>query len=491
MTLERKTVRASSRLPRALLLGTASAALIGGGVIGAVLPTVTAANAEAVVIDQPISLPSFADVVEEVSPAVVRISVRGEQDVSALFDFDDGLPEDSPLERFFRGQPEEEEEAPAPVPTSSLGSGFLISGDGYIVTNSHVVDDADELTVIMDDGTEYPARVIGQDDQTDLALIKVDADRDFTYVRFAEEETRIGDWVLAVGTPFGLGGTVTAGIVSANGRQISDSAYDDYLQIDAAINTGNSGGPTFNLAGEVVGVVTAIYSPTGGNVGIAFAVPSEVAASVIDDLRDDGVVERGWLGVVIQSVTTEIADALALDEAAGALVGEVTEGSPAEAAGLEPGDVVLSIDGNDVADSTDLARKTGAIAPGTEVDVIVWRDGAEVTVPVTLGMLPGNVAAATPAPSQEPPAPLVFEDLGLNLLPGEGGAPIVGDLDPASRAASYGLVSGDVIVAVNNEEMTSPAEVEAAIDAAKAAGREAVLFRVERQGTTLHFAVPF
>ncbi|MCW5695255.1 MAG: Do family serine endopeptidase [Bauldia sp.] len=474
------------RFPRALLFGTATAALIAGAVIGGALPPATSALAEPVTIEQPVELPSFADVVEAVGPAVVGIRVRGLSEPRSIFNFE-GLPENSPLERFFEGLPDMQQD---PVPTMGLGSGFFVSEDGYVVTNNHVVDDATEFTIIMNDGAEYPARLIGTDPQTDLALLKVDAEREFTYVQFAPDTPRVGDWVLAVGTPFGLGGTVTAGIVSANGRQISNNAYDDFLQIDAAINRGNSGGPTFNLSGEVVGIATAIYSPTGTNVGIAFAVPADVAAAVIDDLRDHGAVLRGWLGVTIQSVSAEIASALDLPEASGALVSEPADGSPADEAGVEIGDVILRVDEHVVADSGDLARTIGAIDPDTEVTLTIWRDGAEITLPVVLGTLPSadRQAAVQRPPVQNEPAESV--GLGMAVGTGRGGQPTVADLNRNGLAAAYGLRPGDAIIAINNEEMETPQEVVDTIEAAREAGREAILFRVERNGTTLHFAVP-
>ncbi len=286
-------------LRRRILTGTAMALAIAGALGAASLAQTSAANAQPVVINQPVQLPTFADVVDQVTPAVVAVRVHGQRVLNAGIPGFDQVPQGSPEERFFQG--------PETVPTEAFGSGFFISADGYIVTNNHVVDSADSFTVILSDGTEYPARLIGTDQLTDLALLKVDADRQFTYVQFADTPARVGDWAIAVGNPFGLYGTVTAGIVSGRERRITNNAYDEYIQIDAAVNEGNSGGPTFNLAGQVIGVNTAIYSSTGGNIGIAFAVPADVASKVIDDIRDHGSVTRGWLGLHIQSIDDQLA----------------------------------------------------------------------------------------------------------------------------------------------------------------------------------------
>ena len=270
----------------------------------------------------------------------------------------------------------------------SLGSGFFISEDGYLVTNNHVVDKGSSFTVVLDDGTELPAKVIGTDDKTDLALLKVnDPGHKFTYVKFADSKPRVGDWVVAVGNPFGLGGTVTAGIVSAEGRQIG-GPYDNYIQIDAPVNRGNSGGPTFNVNGEVIGVNTAIYSPSGGSVGIAFDIPASTVSSVVNDLMKHGSVVRGWLGVQIQSVNQGIADSLGLKQAEGAIVGEVMDGSPAPKAGFKVGDAITAVNGKPVKDSRDLALRISQMDPGTKVTVTYWRGGESHTADVTLGTLP-------------------------------------------------------------------------------------------------------
>jgi serine protease Do len=408
------------------------------------------------------------------------------------FDFDDS-PEGSPFERFFR---EFQDRIPEMQlrPRTSQGSGFLISGDGYIVTNNHVVDGASEFTVAMNDGSEYQATLVGVDDRTDLALLKIeDGNRDFTYVRFSDEQTRIGDWVVAVGNPFGLGGTVTAGIVSANGRQIGSGPYDDYIQIDAAVNQGNSGGPAFNLNGEVIGVNTAIFSPSGGSVGIAFAIPSATAEAVVNDLMDDGQVVRGWLGVQIQDVTGEIASGLGLNEAGGALVIEPQPGGPAEAAGLVQGDAILALNGEPIEGTRDLATQVAALDPGTEVTLSIWRDGSRRDLGVTLGTLPeSGDQEPTRQPAPRLSAPTGVEEFGLGLGPSESGDGVaVAQLDPEGEAAQSGLQVGDVILSVAGTPVTSPAEAAEQIAAARERGLEAVLLRVQSGDATRFVALSF
>src|SRR5262249_41971006 len=302
------------------------------------------------------------------------------------------FPPGSPFERFFKrfgapGNPRNHEVI------TGQGSGFLISADGYAVTNNHVVQDADKVQVTTDDGKTYGAKVIGTDSRTDLALIKVDG-KDFPFVKLSDDAPRIGDWVLAVGNPFGLGGTVTAGIVSARGRDIGAGPYDDFIQIDAPVNKGNSGGPSFDVEGNVIGVNTAIFSPSGGSVGIAFDIPADRVKNVAAQLRDKGSVTRGWIGVQIQPVTSEIAEGMGLKKAAGALVSEPQPNSPAAKAGIESGDVITSVDGNSVTDARDLARRISTMAPGTSVKLGMLHQGQEKTMTVTLGTLPNEKAAA-------------------------------------------------------------------------------------------------
>ncbi len=357
-----------------LTAGTAAIAILGAAGIGAITAGTAPVHAEAVRVEAP-AAPGFADVVEKVSPAVVsvRVTARLEPAVNDGngFSFNmpgfDSLPNDHPLKRFFkefRGErgpqfgPRGGQRRPGGPRPVSQGSGFFISDDGYLVTNNHVVEGGGAFTVVTDDGTELDAKLIGTDPRTDLAVLKVGEKRKFTYVGFADDtKVRVGDWVVAVGNPFGLGGTVTAGIVSARGRDIGAGPYDDFLQIDAAVNRGNSGGPAFNLSGEVVGVNTAIFSPSGGNVGIAFAIPASVAKDVIADLIDDGAVERGWLGVSIQPITADIADSLGLDGTDGALVTDAPSDGPAHGAGIGAGDVIVSVDGETVESPKDLAKK--------------------------------------------------------------------------------------------------------------------------------------
>ncbi len=342
--------------------------------------------------------PSFADTVEQVRASVVSVRVKAraeamsERGGPSMGD----IPPGHPLERFFRQFGENGEGAPGlrgrsrgerPIQMSQ-GSGFFISADGYVVTNNHVVQNAVEVQLVTDDGKTLNARVVGADPRTDLALLKVTDEGNFPFVKLSPANPRIGDWVLAVGNPFGLGGTVTAGIVSARNRDIGSGPYDDYLQIDAAVNRGNSGGPTFNAAGDVIGVNTAIVSPSGGNVGIAFAVPASTVAKVVTDLKEKGSVSRGFIGVQIQPVTAEIADAIGLRGAAGALVADATPAGPAARAGLRRGDMITAIDGAAVKDARDLSRRIAEVKPGEQIKVTVWRDGRERSVAIEVGRQP-------------------------------------------------------------------------------------------------------
>lgn len=340
-------------------------------------------------------LPSFADVVEKVKPAVVSVRVKAR--VAAAADEDgpagvEGLPPGHPLERFFRRFGEEGlgPRGPQQQPRVQLsqGSGFFVSQDGYVVTNNHVVANAAEVQLVTDDGKTLSAKVIGTDPRTDLALLKVNESGSYPFVQLAPAKPRIGDWVLAVGNPFGLGGTVTAGIVSAQGRDIGSGPYDDFIQIDAAVNRGNSGGPTFNQKGEVVGVNTAIFSPSGGNVGIAFAIPATTVANVVESLKKDGSVARGFIGVQIQPVTAEVADAIGLKDAKGALIAEAQANGPAAKAGLKRGDTILAVNGEKIADARELSRKIATFAPGTKTTLTIWRDGREREVAFEVGRQP-------------------------------------------------------------------------------------------------------
>src|SRR5438067_1826429 len=376
------------------IAGLGTTLLIGGA---GFLPQPTNSDLSAVAHAQGVERPAgFANIVEKVKPAVISVRVKVSGGATMMgFEGDSPLPPN--VERFFRRfglpeglSPEQPRTSPRERLVTGQGSGFFISADGYAVTNNHVVDKASTVEVIADDGKTYTAKVIGTDPRTDIALIKVEGRGDFPYVKLAETSPRIGDWVLAVGNPFGLGGTVTAGIVSARGRDIGAGPYDDFLQIDAAVNKGNSGGPTFNTEGSVIGVNTAIFSPSGGSVGIAFAIPAETVKSVVAQLKDRGSVTRGWIGVQIQPVTPEIAESLGMKKPGGALVAEPQKDGPAAKAGIQSGDVITAVNGNAVADARDLARKIGGMAPGATVKVSIVRAGAEKTLSLTLGELPSQ-----------------------------------------------------------------------------------------------------
>lgn len=462
----------------------------------------SAALADAVKVDAP-AAPGFADVVEAVSPAVV--SVRVEQMVQPAsndgeFRFDrrgnrDDLPEffkrnPDLFKRFFgergpRGDRHERRRF-----GQSQGSGFFISEDGFLVTNNHVIEGGTKYTIVMNDGTEYDARLIGADKRSDLAVLKVEADEDFTYVDFGDDRPRIGDWVVAVGNPFGLGGTVTAGIVSAHGREIGSSRYDDFIQIDAAVNKGNSGGPAFNLRGEVIGVNTAIFSPSGGNVGIAFAIPASTTKEIVGELIENGSVVRGWLGVQIQPVTKDIAEALDLDEAKGAMVTEPQADSPAEAAGIRAGDVITEVDGQTVRGPKALARLIGKYDPETEVALTIMRGGEETELKVKLGNLGDMAALDNPVEPEEE----TREEgkLGLALAPApDGEGVMVMEVAPDSPAERKGLRAGDVVASVNGEEVKSPDDVVSIVRDAEEDGRKATLFQIRRDGRSSFVAVPF
>jgi serine protease Do len=442
----------------------------------------------------------FADIVEMVKPAVISVKVKMNAGGSETFSLNEDNPlRGTPFEDFFRrfGQPDgprlgrpdgDRPRQQRRQYTMGQGSGFFISADGYAVTNNHVVDKAEHVDVTTDDGKTYTAKVIGTDDRTDLALIKVEGRTDFPFVRLADKTPRIGDWVIAVGNPFGLGGTVTAGIVSARGRDIGAGPYDDFIQIDAAVNKGNSGGPTFDLDGNVIGVNTAIFSPSGGSVGIAFDIPAETVKTVIAQLKDRGAVTRGWIGVQIQPVTGEIADSLNLKTARGALVAEPQSGSPAQKAGIKAGDVIVSVNGETVTDARNLARRISALSPGTSVKLGIVRSGREETLTLTLGELPKERQARLGG-SEERSAPSSVEvpKLGLSLAPARNGGEgvVVTQVDP-SGSASDQFQTGDVILDVNGKPVSSPADVRKAVSDAQNDGKRSVLMRVKsNQGT--HF----
>ena len=481
------------------------------------LPAITTASyAQAVKIDAP-QVASFADVVSAVSPAVVSVrvesTVKPAAEESNSFGFGRGfedLPDDHPLKRFFKefgnqdqhaergpkGRPPGAPEGKGRLRPTSQGSGFFISKDGYIVTNNHVVDDGSAFVVVMNDGTELDAKLIGKDSRTDLAVLKVDVKRDFQYVSFADDsKVRVGDWVVAVGNPFGLGGTVTAGIVSARGRDIGSGPYDDYLQIDAAVNRGNSGGPSFNLNGEVVGINTAIFSQSGGNVGIAFAIPASTAKDVIADLMKDGKVDRGWLGVQIQPVTKDIADSLGLAEASGALVVAPQDGSPGGKAGIKQGDVITAVNGETVKGPRELAKRIALFPPNTKVEISLWRDNKAQSVTVELGTLPAeakakaeeDAAPQTPAPSSEK----ALDDIGVTVIPAEDGKGLsITEVDPDSEAAARGVKEGEKITSVNNQQVKTADEVTKVLAQAARDGRTKALFQIESEQGSRFVALP-
>ena len=436
----------------------------------------------------------FADIVEKVKPAVISVRVKMERPVTSGTSNDElPFPPGSPFDRFFRrfGMPNGGEGGHEIV--TGQGSGFFITADGYAVTNNHVVQNAETVQVTTDDGKSYGAKVIGTDPRTDLGLIKVDGS-DFPYVKLGDTTPRVGDWVLAVGNPFGLGGTVTAGIVSARGRDIGTGPYDDFIQIDAPVNKGNSGGPTFDVEGNVIGVNTAIFSPSGGSVGIAFAIPAETVKGVVAQLRDKGSVTRGWIGVQIQPVTPEIADSLGLKKSGGALVSEPQHDSPAAKAGIQSGDVIISVDGTPVHDARELARRIGTMNPGTTVKLGLFRDGQEKTVTLTLGTLPNVKQAANEDQHQAPDSDV--PKLGLTLAPGskaagsDGKGVLVTAVDPNGIAADHGFQVGDLILDVGGKSVSSPSDVRNQVADARKEGKHTLLFRVKSNEGTRFVALP-
>lgn len=446
---------------------------------------------------------SFAEIVERVKPAVVSVSTTNEVKVADRrpggprgFGGIPGLPDGHPLNELFKNLPN----GGAPLqqrPRQAAGSGFVVSPDGYIVTNNHVVDGATKVKVSFGDQEDIDAEIVGTDSRTDIALLKIEPKKPLTVVKFAKKEPRVGEWVLAVGNPFGLGGTVTAGIVSALARNIG-GPYD-YMQIDAAVNHGNSGGPAFNLEGDVVGVNTAIYSPTGGNVGIAFAVPADTVEKVVLQLQKGGTVSRGWLGVKIQNIDEDLAGSLGLKEPRGAIISEVMKDSPAEEAGLEVEDAILKVDSEDIDDSRDLARTIADLPAKSTVNVRVWRDNREETIKVRLGTYPNNKESLAkrmdPDEEDEQDSNVDLKQLGITLKPSGLGSKkqgvVIAEVDPNSDAALKGLKQGDVILKAGGVEVSSPKDVVKALKKTQKDGLPAVMFHIKKGGDqTVLVAIP-
>ncbi len=465
-------------------------------------------SAEVRKVEKPIG---FADIVERVKPSVISVKVNIAEKLASKDDTpgnneDSPFQPGSPMERFFKrfggpdGLPPGLRGGPrgGRGPVSGQGSGFFISPDGFAVTNNHVVDGADKVEITMDDGKTFTAKVIGTDQRTDLALIKVDGRTDFPFAKLSAGKPRIGDWVLAVGNPFGLGGSVTAGIVSASGRDIGSGPYDDFIQIDAPVNKGNSGGPAFNTDGEVMGVNTAIYSPSGGSVGIAFSIPASTVKTVIAQLQSKGSVSRGWIGVQIQPVTADIADSLGLKKAEGALVAEPQASGPAAKAGIQSGDVITAVNGETVKDARELARTIGALAPGDAVKLNVLSKGQDKVINLTLGQLPNTVEAKVDTDKDKGSATKGTDEprLGLTLSPansvagaGKDGV-VVTEVAPKSAAAERGFKEGDVILEVAGKSVTNAGDVREAINAARADNKNSVLMRVKSGASSRFVALP-
>jgi len=463
-------------------------------------------------VDQQVTGPStnrsFADVIEAVQPAVVNISVSG-----PVVDPRGARPRVAPgppgtndfedfLRRFFERQSFDGSRRGQPFQGS--GSGFIIDEEGFVVTNNHVVEHAAEITVTTGDGRQFAAELIGADEKTDLAVLQIDTDEALPFARFGDSEnTRVGDWVIAIGNPFGLGGSATTGIVSARGRDIQSGPFDDFLQIDAPINRGNSGGPLFDLEGQVIGVNTAIYSPNGGNVGIGFAIPSAQAKTVIESLRASGRVERGWLGVTIQPIDEALASGLEYEGTDGALVASVVPESPAERAGLLPGDVILGFDGTSISRIKDLTRSVAAVTPDEEVELEVWREGKRKLLEVAVGHTPGDDQAAPSSFLSREKGPEPVDTLGLSLadlsdrakrqlrLSADIDGAVVLDVKRGSAAEAAGLRQGDVIMHVGRRAVADADSASSALADAELDGRKSAALRILRDGQALFLAVPF
>lgn len=450
----------------------------------------------------------FADLAAKVAPAVVNISSTrtsaSDEEAMPM----PQVPPGSPFEEFFKEFFDRDRPHESARRAASLGSGFVIDPRGYVVTNNHVIADADEIKVIFNDDSEYKAQLIGYDSKTDLALLKIERATPFPALEWADsDKVRIGDWMLAIGNPFGLGSSTTAGIVSARGRDIRAGAYDDFIQVDAAINRGNSGGPSFTMDGRVFGVNTAIFSPSGGSVGIGFAIPSNLARPVIDSLMKTGKVARGWLGVRIQSVTKEIADGMGMPAADGALVANVTPGGPAEKAGIQAGDVILQFDHKSITRMRSLPRVVAETAVGSQAQVVFWRKGETRSVTVELGQLPDDEQLAALGSQPQEPGPkgadARIDDLGLTVstltsalkskfsLGSDAKGVVIVDVTENGPAAGEGLKPGDVIVEIGQEEVADGGDLATRVRQARTDGKKAALLLVDRQGDLRFVALRF
>jgi serine protease Do len=441
----------------------------------------------------------FADLIEKVAPAVVHVAVSGvvkSRGSSPEFNVPPGSPFGDFMEQFRNREQPEREQKSRPL---GIGSGFIISADGYVVTNNHVVKDADEIIITLTNGDEYVANKVGSDSKTDLALLKLEKAKDMPYVSWGDDDkSRVGDWVLAIGNPFGLGGSASTGIISARGRDIRSGPYDDYIQVDAAINRGNSGGPLFNLQGEVIGINTAIYSPSGGSVGIGFSIPSSLAQNVITQLRDSGEVERAWIGVEIQPLGDDLAEGFERDNDHGALVAKVTPGNPADKADIKAGDIILSFAGEEIKEMRDLPRVVAQSTVGKNYKVMVWRDGAEKNLTIKTERFPDDIALAALSgnPQSENLEPAQDEVLGAQLsklndqlrsrfeIDDDIDGVAVVAVDQDGLAASNGIRPGDLITTINNRSVSEPGEVFETVEKAKAAGRKKVVVLLLRNGNS-------
>lgn len=446
----------------------------------------------------------FADLIEQVSPAVVHVAISGvvksRQGAAPEFNFPPGSPFEDFFEQFRNRQAPEAPQKSRPL---GIGSGFIISADGYVVTNHHVIKDADEIIITLTDGTEYNAQLKGSDSKTDLALLKVDNASDLPYVAFGDDDkSRVGDWVLAIGNPFGLGGSASTGIISARGRDIRSGPYDDYIQVDAAINRGNSGGPLFNLKGEVIGINTAIYSPNGGSVGIGFSIPSNMAKNVISQLQESGEVERAWIGVEIQTLNKELADGFGRNDDHGALIASVVPSKPADNAGMQAGDIILSFDGTEIIEMRDLPRIVAQSEVGKKYKVVVWRNGAKKTLSIKTERFPDELGVASNNSSGDDPKVGSESDdvLGAGLskinnelrskysLDKDLNGVVVLQVDRQGLAARNGLREGDVVTSINNRRVETPSEMIASIKQAKKDGKSKTVVLLQRNNSSRFIA---